>query len=217
MTDPQPIRVLIVDDHPVVRMGLRGMLNEQSEFEIVGEADNGVQALAAIRDVDPDVVLTDLRMPHLDGVGIVQVLAGQANAPRVLVLTTYDDDADILRAIEAGACGYLLKDAPRDQLFAAIRAASRGETWLAPHIAGRLVRQMAAPEPAVLSLREIEVLRLASRGSSNKEIAASLYVSEATVKSHLVRIYRKLNVADRTAAVTVALQRGLIHLRNDTD
>lgn len=217
MTDGRAIRILIVDDHPVVRMGLRGMLTGQPEFEIVGEAEDGLRALEVIDDASPDVVLTDLRMPNLDGVGIIQHLAGQPNAPRVLVLTTYDDDADILRAIEAGACGYLLKDAPRDQLFAAIRAASRGETWLAPHIAGRLVRQMATPDLAALSDREVEVLRLASRGSSNKEIAASLYLSEATIKSHLIRIYRKLDVADRTAAVTVALQRGLIDLRSDID
>jgi DNA-binding NarL/FixJ family response regulator len=188
------------------------MLTAQPEFEIVGEAEDGLQALDAIQDARPDVVLTDLRMPNLDGVGVIQHLVGQSDAPRVLVLTTYDDDADILRAIEAGACGYLLKDAPRDQLFSAIRAAFRGETWLAPHIAGRLVRQMATPQPVALSSREIDVLRLASRGSSNKEIAAALYLSEATVKSHLVRIYRKLDVTDRTAAVTVALRRGLINL-----
>ncbi len=212
MSDSPPIRILIVDDHPVVRMGLRGMLTGQPGFEIVGEAEDGQAALGVIRETRPDVVLSDLRMPRLDGVGIIEQVAQMPDGPRVLVLTTYDDDADILRAIEAGACGYLLKDTPRDQLFAAIRAASRGETWLSPHIAGRLVRHMATPEPAALSAREIEVLRLASRGSSNKEIAVALHLSEATVKSHLVRIYRKLDVADRTAAVTVALQRGLITL-----
>lgn len=209
------IRLLIVDDHPVVRTGLAGMLAGESDFVVVGEAPDGVQALEAITHHRPDVVLLDLRMPRLDGVGVLEALDRTNGTPRVLVLTTYDADGDILRAIDAGADGYLLKDAPRDQLFAAIRATMRNESWLAPTVATRLMTRLRAPTGETLSQREVEVLSLASRGASNKEIAADLVISQATVKSHLIRIYRKLNVADRTAAVTVALERGLIHLGGD--
>ncbi len=217
MTDNDRIRVLIVDDHPVVRAGLVGMLAGNPRIEVVGEAGDGTEALAMIRDAQPTVVLLDLRMPRLDGVGVLAALADQQHRPSVVVLTTYDADADILRAIEAGAAGYLLKDTPRDQIFAAIEAAARGETWLAPTVATRLVRQMQAPGDGTLSVREIEVLTHASRGASNKEIAAALAISEATVKSHLVRIYRRLDVPDRTAAVTVAFERGLIRLERPGD
>lgn len=215
-TDAPTIRLLIVDDHPVVRTGLAGMLASAADFEVIGEAPDGVQALRAIADRRPDVVLLDLRMPHLDGVGVLEALERPNGTPRVLVLTTYDADGDILRAIDAGADGYLLKDAPRDQLFAAIRATMRNETWLAPAVANRLLVRLRAPAGDTLSQREVGVLSLASRGASNKEIAVALEISQATVKSHLIRIYRKLNVADRTAAVTVALERGLITLGDRT-
>lgn len=212
MTEGERIRVLIVDDHPVVRAGLRGMLAGNPRIEIAGEAGDGDEALATIRRTKPTVVLLDLRMPRLGGVGVLDALAGKLDKPSVVVLTTYDADADILRAIEAGAAGYLLKDTPREQIFEAIEAAARGQTWLAPSVATRLVRQMQAPVEGTLSAREVEVLTHASRGASNKEIALALAISEATVKSHLVRIYRRLGVPDRTAAVTVAIERGLIRL-----
>jgi DNA-binding NarL/FixJ family response regulator len=154
----------------------------------------------------------DLRMPGLDGVGATTAIRATGSRTHVLVLTTYDSDADILRAIEAGATGYLLKDAPRDDLFRAIEAAARGETVLAPTVAARLIGRMRAPAEEVLSAREVEVLRLVARGASNQEIARALHVSQATVKSHLIHIFGKLGVNDRTAAVTVALERGIFHL-----
>lgn len=210
--DPITIRVLVVDDHPVVRTGIVGMLADQADFEVVAEADDGMRAVKAVRDHHPDVVLMDLRMPRLDGVSALEIITRDESPPKVIVLTTYDADADILRAIEAGATGYLLKDTPREQLFEAIRAAANGESWLAPTIATRLMKQIRTPQPSPLSAREIDVLRLASHGSSNKEIAAALSISQATVKSHLIHIYRKFDVDDRTAAVTYALEKGIIEL-----
>ncbi len=206
------IRLVIADDHPVVRAGLQGMLASQADFEIVGEATTGVEAVAMVARLCPDVVLMDLRMPELDGTAaIAQMRREQLKVP-VLVLTTYDGDADILRAIEAGATGYLLKDTPREELFAAIRAVAQGRSVLAPVAATRLLRHMHAPPDEAPSTREIEVLMLVARGASNKEIARSLHISEATVKSHLIHIFSKLGVADRTAAVTVALERGILRL-----
>lgn len=207
-----PIRMVVIDDHPVVRTGIVGMLAGQDAFTVVAEAEDGHSGLMAIRDHAPDVVLLDLRMPRMDGVAVLRALADMPQAPRVIVLTTYETDADILRAIEAGATGYLLKDAPPSQLFEAIRAAARGEGWLAPSVATRLMTRMRTTPEDPLSAREIEVLQRAAGGASNKEIAASLSISEATVKSHLNHIYRKLGVDDRTGALTAALQRGLIAL-----
>ncbi len=207
-----PIRIVIVDDHPVVRTGLAGMLANQPRYTVVGEAADGHQALATIRATRPDVVLMDLRMPLLDGADVIERLSAELPEINVLVLTTYDTDADILRAIEAGATGYLLKDTPREELFRAIEAAAIGQSWLTPAIATRLVTRVRTPIGEPISQRETEVLRLVARGASNKEIAASLFISEATVKSHLIHIFRKLNVDDRTAAVTVALERGLLTL-----
>jgi len=207
-----PIRIVIVDDHPVVRTGLAGMLASQPRYTVVGEAADGHQALAVIRTTRPDVVLMDLRMPLLDGADVIERLSAELPEINVLVLTTYDTDADILRAIEAGATGYLLKDTPREELFRAIEAAAIGQSWLTPAIATRLVTRVRTPIGEPISQRETEVLRLVARGASNKEIAASLFISEATVKSHLIHIFRKLNVDDRTAAVTVALERGLLTL-----
>lgn len=207
------VRVLIVDDHPVVRDGLRGMLAAQPDLAVLGEAANGHQALAAVAREAPDVVLMDLRMPELDGVEATRRLRDEHPEVGVLVLTTYDDDADILRAVEAGATGYLLKDAPREDLFAAVRAAARGETTLAPSVAAKLMRGLGRePEGEALTAREREVLALVAKGSTNRAIARQLHLSEATVKTHLVHAYAKLGVDDRTAAVTTALQRGLLRL-----
>jgi len=209
----KPIRLIIADDHPVVRAGLQGMLASQPDFEIVGEAATGSEAVALTSQLSPDVVLMDLRMAELDGATATTQIRRQQPKTAVLVLTTYDGNADILRAIEAGATGYLLKDTPRDQLFSAIRAVALGKSVLAPEVATRLLRHLRTPAGEVLSTREIEVLSLVARGASNKEIARNLHISETTVKSHLIHIFSKLGVADRTAAVTAALERGLLHLQ----
>lgn len=206
------IRILIVDDHPVVRVGLQSMLGAQADLEVVGEAGDGESAVALAAALTPDVVLMDLRMPGLDGVSATMRLRALQPPPQVLVLTTYDSDADILRAIEAGAIGYLLKDMPREDLFRAIRAAARGQSFLAPTVAARLVGRVQRGSEHTLSAREIEVLALVARGASNKEIARQLGISEATVKSHLIHIFDKLDVDDRTAAVTEATRRGLLRL-----
>jgi DNA-binding NarL/FixJ family response regulator len=206
------IRLIIADDHPVVRTGLQGMLAGQPDLEVAGEATTGIEAVDLVEKLRPDVVLMDLRMPEMDGVTAISAIKALQPEVHVLVLTTYDTDADILPAIEAGATGYLLKDAPRDELFRAIRAAARGEAVLAPGVAARLMDRMRAPAEEALSAREIEVLSLVAQGESNKGIARQLHISEATVKTHLVHIYGKLGVADRTAAVTTALQRGILRL-----
>jgi DNA-binding NarL/FixJ family response regulator len=207
-----PIRLLIADDHPVVRDGLRAMLATQPDMELVGEAATGTEAVTQARAMRPDVVLMDLQMPGLDGPGAIATLREQAPEVRVLVLTTYGTDADITRAVDAGATGYLLKDAPREQLFGAIRAAARGESVLSPSVATRVLGRMRAPAEEALSSRELEILQAVARGLSNKDIGRQLYVSEATVKTHLLRVFSKLGVDDRTAAVTVALERGIIRL-----
>ena len=206
------IRILISDDHPVVREGLAGMLAGQPDFKVVGLAEDGQTAVALHHSLAPDVTLMDLRMPGLDGVGAIEAIKAQEPGAHILVLTTYDSDADILRAIEAGATGYLLKDTPREELFRAIRAAAAGESVLAPTVAALLLTRMRAPAEESLSSREIEVLQLVARGSSNKEVGQTLHISTATVKTHLIHIYHKLGVADRTSAVTTALERGIITL-----
>jgi len=207
-----PIRLLIADDHPVVRDGLRAMLATQPDMELLGEAATGTEAVTQARAMRPDVVLMDLQMPGLDGPGAIATLREQAPEVRVLVLTTYGTDADITRAVDAGATGYLLKDAPREQLFSAIRSAARGESVLSPSVATRVLGRMRAPAEEALSPRELEILQAVARGLSNKDIGRQLYVSEATVKTHLLRVFSKLGVDDRTAAVTVALERGIIRL-----
>ena len=204
------VRVLIVDDHPVVRDGLRGMLQAQADLEVVADVANGHEALAAVARHDPDVVLMDLRMPELDGVEATRRIRADHPGVNVLVLTTYDTDADILPAIEAGATGYLLKDAPRKQLFSAVRAAARGETVLAPSVAAKLMHSVRRPDHEQLTGRELDVLRLVADGLTNPAIARRLHISEATVKTHLVHAYAKLGVDDRTAAVMTALERGLL-------
>ena len=206
------IHILVIDDHPVVREGLAGMLAGQPDFEVVGMAADGETAVTLHRSLSPDVSLMDLRMPGLDGVGAIKAIKTQQPAAHILVLTTYDSDADILRAIEAGATGYLLKDTPREELFRAIRAAARGESVLAPTVAARLMTRMRAPAEENLSAREIEVLQLVAKGASNKEAGKALHISTATVKTHLIHIYNKLGVDDRTAAVTTALEKGIIAL-----
>jgi DNA-binding NarL/FixJ family response regulator len=206
------IRLLISDDHPVVRAGLRGMLSAESDFEVVGEATNGAEAVALTGELRPDIVLMDLRMPEMDGVTAISHIKEEYPETQVLVLTTYESDADILRAIETGATGYLLKDAPREELFGAIRTAAQGKSPLAPNVATRLMQRMRELDEEALSAREIEVLELVASGTSNKEIAKRLWVSETTVKSHMLHIFDKLGVTDRTAAVTEALKRGIIRL-----
>ncbi|GII61632.1 DNA-binding response regulator [Sphaerisporangium krabiense] len=204
------IRVLIVDDHPVVREGLRGMLEADPGIGVAGEAGSGEESVAMARELDPDVILMDLRMPGGDGVAAIErILAGEPRS-RVIVLTTYETDQDIVRAVEAGAAGYLLKDTARADLVAAVFAAARGETVLSPSVATRLVTRMRAPAAESLSRRETEVLALVARGLTNAEIGRSLFISEATVKTHLLRVFGKLGVSDRTAAVTTALARGLL-------
>ncbi|CAM5541453.1 MULTISPECIES: response regulator transcription factor [Streptomyces] len=211
--DASPITLLIVDDHPVVRDGLRGMFESAPGFTVLGEAASGEEAVERAAALDPDVVLMDLRMPGGGGVAAIAHLTRTGARARVLVLTTYDTDTDTLPAIEAGATGYLLKDAPRDELFTAVRAAAEGRTVLSPAVASRLVSAVRAPgnernEP--LSAREREVLALVARGTSNREIARELFISEATVKTHLTHLYAKLGVNDRAAAVATAYERGIL-------
>jgi DNA-binding NarL/FixJ family response regulator len=211
-----PVRVLVADDHPVVRAGLRALLSAEPGLAVIAEAGSGEETVVAARRHQPDVVLMDLRMPGAGGLAAIRQLSADLPRIRVLVLTTYDSDADILPAVEAGAAGYLLKDTPRDTLVGAIFAAARGETVLAPSVAGRLVHRLrSAPgeKPAAretLSARETEVLALAGRGLTNAQIGRELFVSEATVKTHLLRAYAKLGVSGRTAAVTRAMELGVL-------
>ena len=203
-------RVLVVDDHPVVRGGVVGWLAAQPDIDVVGEAGDGLEALAAVAEHRPDVVLMDLRMPRMDGVTATGRILAAHPAVRVLVLTTYDTDADIVRAVEAGATGYLLKDTPLPQLADAVRAAARGETVLAPPVAARLVSRMRAPAVDAPTEREVQVLAGVARGLTNAEIGRELFIGEATVKTHLLRVFAKLGVDDRTRAVLVAVERGLL-------
>jgi DNA-binding NarL/FixJ family response regulator len=204
------IRVLLADDHPVVREGLRGMLAAEPGIEVIGEAASGDEAVAVTRALCPDVILMDLRMPRGDGVSAITRIRSDLPEARIMVLTTYDTDADILRAVEAGATGYLLKDTPRAELVRAIRAAARGETVLAPAVAGRLMTRVREPQPEPLSAAQVQVLGLVARGLTNAEIGRSLFISEATVKTHLLRACAKLGVSGRTAAVTKAIQTGAL-------
>ena len=209
----KPIRVLLVDDHPVVRAGIEGILSSQTDIEVVGEASDGIEAICLNQTLQPDVILMDLQMPKMDGVTAIKAITEQANPPHILVLTTYDTDADIVRAIQAGATGYLLKDTPREDFFAAVRQVAQGASVLTPVVASRLMAHMRAPAEEQLSGREIEVLTLVAQGHNNQDIAKQLHISTATVKTHLIHIYGKLGVSDRTAAVTTALEKGILRLK----
>jgi DNA-binding NarL/FixJ family response regulator len=205
-----PVTLLIVDDHPVVRDGLSSMFARDPEFSVVGEAADGAEAVRMAETLAPDVILMDLRMAGMDGVTAIRELVRRGVPARVLVLTTYDTDSHVLPAIEAGATGYLLKDAPRDDLLRAVRSAARGEVALSPSVAARLMNRLRTPAAGPLSQRELEVLRLVAAGHTNREAAAKLFITEATVKTHLLNIYTKLGVNDRAAAVAEGYNRGLL-------
>lgn len=204
------IRLLVVDDHPIVRDGLRGAFTGETDIEVVGEAGNGEEGLALVARLEPDLVLMDLRMPRLDGVGAIKAIRGSFPAVRVLVLTTFDSETDVLPAIEAGATGYLLKDAPTAELLRAVRAAAHGESVLSPSVAGKLMGQVRKPPRSQLTKRELEVLTLVADGATNRSAAAALFISEASIKTHLLHIYAKFEVRDRAAAVGEAYRRGIL-------
>ena len=206
------IRILICDDHPVVRSGLRGMIQSQPDLEVVADAADGTQAVALADRLRPDVVLMDLRMPGMDGVRATANIKSEHPEIHVLILTTYDTDADILRALEKGATGFVLKDEREDRLFDAIRETAKGRSPLAPGVASRLVERLRGETESHVSDREIEILMLVAQGQSNREIARELLISDSTVKAHMIHIFEKLGVDDRTAAVTTALRRGIIRL-----
>ncbi|UNS99020.1 response regulator transcription factor [Streptomyces tubbatahanensis] len=211
---PEPVSVLLVDDHPVVRDGLRAMFERGPGFRVLGEAADGLEGVRLAAELRPDVVLMDLRMPGGGGVEAIAGIVARGLPCKVLVLTTYDTDADTLPAIEAGASGYLLKDAPPRELFAAVRDVAAGRTVLSPAVASRLVDRVRTPRPEAgrnaLSTREREVLILVAKGTPNREIARLLFISEATVKTHLTHLYAKLGVNDRAAAVATAYGRGIL-------
>ncbi|MET1004595.1 MAG: response regulator transcription factor [Propionibacteriaceae bacterium] len=204
------ISLLIVDDHPVVRDGLSGMFSADPRFEVLGEAGDGAEAITAAERLQPDVILMDLRMPKTDGVAAIKELTKRGVSARVVVLTTYDSDGDVLSAIQAGATGYLLKDAPKEELFRAVEAAAQGKAVLSPAVASRLMGQLRQPASEPLSERELQVLELIAGGSNNREAAKQLFISEATVKTHLLHVYAKLGVNDRAAAVATAFARGYL-------
>lgn len=204
------IRVLVADDHAVVRAGIVALLAAENGIEVVGEASDGEQAVELAAALRPDLVVMDVRMPRLTGDAATAVIRQRTPEVRVLVLTTYESDASILAAIEAGASGYLLKAAPADELIAGVRSVAAGEVALSPTIAAQLVARVREPAPVALTPRETEVLRLVAEGLSNREIGERLFVGEATVKTHLLRTFEKLGVSDRTRAVTLAMERGLI-------
>jgi DNA-binding NarL/FixJ family response regulator len=213
----EAIKILIVDDHPVVREGIGSMLKREPDFKIVGEAINGLEAIERVRELSPDVVLMDLRMPEMDGVEAITKIKEEKPEVKFIILTTYSDDEYIFKGIAAGARAYLLKDAPREELFKAIRAVSRGESLIQPVVASRLLDRLAelskkTPSAEMLSERELEVLRLMASGVSNKDIAEQLSITQSTVKTHITSIFQKLNVTTRTEAVTTALRKGMIQL-----
>ena len=218
MTAERPIRVLIADDHTVVRDGLVALLARRPDITVVGEASNGVEAVEKASQLRPDVILMDLRMPEMDGAEAMRRIREQDPDVRFLVLTTFDNDEYIFEAIQAGAKGYLLKDASREDLFRAVVAVYKGESLIQPAVASRVLDRFVEMSRRTvpgetLSEREVEVLRLMAKGAANKEIAAALFISESTVKTHIANIFQKLDVNDRTEAVTTALQKGIIRLQ----
>src|SRR5918996_2173702 len=214
----EPIKILVVDDHEVVRDGISVMMGRQRDFAVVGEASNGLEAIEKVQDLHPDIVLMDLRMPQMNGVEAMRRIRSEDSEVKFIVLTTYDNDEYIFDAIEAGAKGYLLKDASREELFQAVRAVHQGESLIEPGVASKVLdrlaqlsRQAHLPQIAqVLSERETEVLQLMARGAPNKSIATSLSISESTVKTHVANIFQKLEVNQRTEAVTKAMSLGII-------
>ena len=214
----ETIKVLIVDDHTVVRDGLTVMLRREKDFTVLGEAKNGLEAVERSRELKPDVILMDLRMPDMNGVEAMHSIRAEDSDVNFIVLTTFDSDEYIFDAIEAGAKGYLLKDASREELFQAVRAVHRGESLIQPRVAARVLDRLAqlsrqaTTGADVISERELEVLQLMATGAANKQIASSLSISESTVKTHVANIFQKLEVNDRTGAVTQAVQRGIIKL-----
>ncbi|QFG23360.1 response regulator transcription factor [Actinomadura sp. WMMB 499] len=204
------IRLLIVDDHPIVRDGLRAAFEAEPDIHVVGEAANGREGVDRAAALQADVVLMDLRMPEMDGVAAITALRRSHPHIKTLVLTTFDADSDLLPAIEAGATGYLLKDTPTDELLRAVRASAVGEPVLSPAVTGRLMGQVRRPVKAALTDRELQVLALVADGASNRQAAAKLFISEASIKTHLLHIYGKLGVRDRAAAVGEGYRRGLL-------
>lgn len=206
MSQDRPIRLLIADDHPVVRQGLTTILDRESDMTVIGQAGNGREAVNMFRQQQPDVTLMDLRMPEMDGVDAIKAICAEFDSAAIVVLTTFDGDEDIYRGLQAGAKGYLLKDAGAEELLAAIRTVARGQKYIPPAVGAKLAERMSNPE---LSDRELEVLALMAKGKSNKEISAMLHISENTVKFHVNNILSKLEVSDRIQAVLVALKRGI--------
>ncbi|MEG4838294.1 response regulator transcription factor [Microcoleus sp. B9-D4] len=209
MDQSATIRILIVDDHSIVRQGLTTIINRDPEMTVIAQAEDGQQAIAYFSEHQPDVTLMDLRMPQMGGVEAITAICAQFKPARIIVLTTYDGDEDIYRGLQAGAKGYLLKDAKPNELLNAIRMVNRGQQYIPPEVGAKLVQRMSNPE---LSDRELEVLRLMGQGMSNSDIATALTIGESTVKSHVNRILSKLGVSDRTQAVIVAVKRGIITL-----
>lgn len=211
------IKILIADDHPVVREGLFAMLDREVDFEVVGEAKDGMEAVNKTRELSPDIVLMDLRMPEMDGVEAMRQIKAAMPDVKFIILTTYSDDEYLFSGIEAGARAYLLKDAPRDDLFKAIRAVYRGESLIQPVVASKLLDRFSelsrrTPSGDELSGRELEILGLMAKGAANKEISAQLNIAQSTVKTHITNIFQKLGVNDRTEAVTQAIRKGIIRL-----
>jgi DNA-binding NarL/FixJ family response regulator len=213
----EAIRILIADDHPIVRQGLATVLNQEEDLEVVGIAENGLEAVARARELRPDIILMDLQMPEMDGVEAIHQIKEEAPDIGIIILTTYDADDYIFRGIEAGARGYLLKDSPPEEVLKAIRTVDKGESLVQPRVASRLldrfIQLAGAPDTGeVLSPRELEVLQLMAKSTVNKEIATELLIGESTVKTHIVHIFNKLGAKGRTEAVAEAARRGIIRL-----
>lgn len=209
MNRSKAIRILIADDHTIVREGLAAIIRLQRDLRVIGEAGDGEAAVAAFEEQAPDVMLLDLRMPKLEGLGVVRTVRAKHRDARIVIVTTYDGDEDIFLCLKAGASGYLLKDAPRQEIIAAIRAVHAGERYIPAHVATKMAEHLARPE---LTEREAETLRLIAEGKSNKEIGTAMFISEGTVKTHVKSVLAKLDAMSRTEAVAIATRRGLVKL-----